>query len=152
MKESDFEDMFEKMKKPDVNVNPPKEIKLAILNYRKSALLTVGFVVLPAIFIFGMVMKYEFDVDLGIVLVVAEWIASFDRIAGLKWLGPFVLVGLPLVGIVLNALAITHVSYLAAARSIQVTVKLRWLNLSILVASLGVVGIIFLYIVAENCR
>jgi hypothetical protein len=78
MKESDFEDMFENMKKPDVNVNPPKEIKLAILNYRKSALLTVGFVVLPAIFIFGMVMKYEFDVDLGIVLVVAEWIAAFS--------------------------------------------------------------------------
>jgi hypothetical protein len=152
MKSDDVEKMLENMKKPEVEVTSPREIKLAILNYKKSAWLTIWLVVLPIIFVLSMIMKYSFGIDLGILLTIGEWVASFDDVAGLKWLGPLLLVGLPMLGIALNALAITHVSYQSLTKSIQVTVRLRWLNISILLVSLVIIGIIFLYALGENCN
>ena len=68
----------------------------------------------------------------------------------MEWLSPIVLVLLPLLGVVLNALAITHFALDALKKEVIITIKLRWLNILIMLICGGIVAVFVGYVMIEN--
>ncbi|MBI1768912.1 MAG: hypothetical protein HY015_09610 [Bacteroidetes bacterium] len=151
MSVEDFEKKLENMGKPEVkSVPPPMEIKLAIVNSQRSAALGIWFIVVPCYFLFCVFMKYYFHFNLGLFDTFIELMASLDKTPGMKFISPILLVGLPLAGIVLNVLAICHFSFDSTDKTLKISIKLRWLNIAILILSLALVGIFMGYAFVEN--
>ena len=77
--------------------------------------------------------------------------ALIDR-SPYRILSIFLLVGRPLGALALNLLAITHVQIDRLRRELQVTVKLKIINLILSAICLFILGMIFAHVVAENVR
>ena len=147
----DFEKKMENLQKPGAAaVQPPIDLKLAIVSASRSAAIGVWFVVVPCFFIACVVMKYLFHINLGLLDVFEETISALDRSPSSWWIQPVLLMGLPLVSIILNLLSITHFQWQPGSKALVITLKLRWMNLLILFLSLGIVMIFFLYLLTEN--
>ena len=150
MKTEDFEKKMEDLRVPEVNTTAPVELKLTILNAQRSAAIGIWFVVVPCFFLTCVVMKYFFHINLGLLDTFEEMIVAIDRNPGTWWVQPVLLIGLPIVSIILNALAITHFQWQPGTKSLLVTIKIRWMNILILAISLSIVMIFFLYLLTEN--
>ena len=146
----DFEKRLENMAKPAGSVQPPKEIKLAIVNAQSSATLGIWFVAVPCYFLFCVFMKYYFHINLGLFDTMVEMMSDLDKNPTMKWLSPILLMGLPLVGVALNGLSICHFSFQPDEKIFQISIKLRWLNIIVLLLSLGLICIFIGYVVIEN--
>jgi hypothetical protein len=150
MEAEDFKDKMENLKKPHVEIDPPAEIKLAILNAKRSATLGIWLVILPYVFLACMVMKYELNLNFGFLDAFSNLVGKLDESPILWWIQPLILFVLPTAGIILNALAIMHVSIDRIAKSITVTIKLKWLNLVIIGVSAAIICFFLLYLIGEN--
>ena len=151
MNSEDFEKKMEDLKKPGTDqVKEPIEIKLAILNAERSAAIGVWFVVVPCFFIACIAMKYLFHFNMGFLDTFEETMAELDRNPGTWWIQPVLLMGLPIVSIILNALSIMHFRWERLTRSLLITIKIRWFNLIILAVSAAIVMTFLLYLIVEN--
>lgn len=151
MRPEDFEKKLSDLKKPSVEeIKPPREIKLAVVNAQRSAAIGAWFVAVPCYFLFCVVMKYYFHLHIGLFNTMIEMMSQLDKSPAMRVLSPILLVGLPVTGVVLNALAIMHFSFVPATRSLLITIKLRWINLVVMSVSLCLVAIFLLYAIVEN--
>lgn len=145
-----FEKKMEDLKTPQVNPEPPPELKLAIINADRSAALGLWFIVLPYFLIGCMVVKYEFQVNLGLLDIITQAIHTIDNNPATWWLQPVLLIGLPILGVILNVLSITHFKWEKASSLLSVSIKLKWYNILVVMASLAIVGFLALYLIVEN--
>src|SRR5436190_8589406 len=152
MKPEDFEKKMEGLKAPKSEANPPKELRLATVSARRSAALGAWFVIVPWLFFIAMLLKHRFNVDFGLIDTVEEMMAALDRDPSTWWIGPFLILGLPMLSIIINTLAITHFKWESFTGSLIVSIRLKWINIAVLMVSLTIVGIFMLYLAAENCR
>jgi hypothetical protein len=86
---------------------------------------------------------------LGVFTIIEEFVASIDRACSFP-MSVLLLVGLPLLGILVNLLSILHARVEPGQRELVVTFKLQWKNIALLILSLGLVGIYLLYSLIEN--
>ena len=153
MKQEEFEKKLNELKAPSAeHIKPPMELKLAIVNAQRSATIGIWFIVVPYIFLAVMLLKYELDVNLGFLNAFAQAVGFIDGNPFLWWIQPLVLFGLPILGIVLNVLSITHFRWEPDTYSLTVTVKLRWFNVVVLFVSALIVTAFLLYLIGENLR
>ena len=152
MNPDDFEKKMEGLRTPKSETAPPQELRLAILSAQRSAAMGIWFVIVPCFFLMCVIMKYMFHVNLGIIDTFEEMISALDKNQGSGWIWPVMLMGLPIVSIVMNALAISHFKWEADTGSLIVSIRMKWLNLAVLIVSSTIVGIFLLYLVTENCR
>ena len=137
------------LKVPDVTPESHKrQLKLTLFDARKSAALAVWLVAVPCFFLFAVFMKHYFMIDLHIFTIIEESIASIDKT--IPMLSPILLVGFPLIAVLINALAILHVSIDRERREVIATVKVRWINLACILLGLTLIGIFISYVVIEN--
>jgi hypothetical protein len=151
MEEKDFLNKMENLKKPEVNAGASqRQVKLALLNTKKSAAWGTWFLVVPAFFFCCVAIKYLFHWNWGIADNFIEWIARLDHQGGTRWISPVFFVLLPAIGAVTNLLAIIHFGYDRLSKELIVTIRIRWVNIILAIISIGVVTIIFLYALTEN--
>lgn len=151
MNADEFEKHMENLQKPGADsVKPSIDIKLAVVNPQRSAAIGVWFIAVPCYFLFCIFMKYYFHFNIGIFDIIVEMMSDLDKNPNMWFLSPLLIVVLPLVGVVLNALAITHFSYAPVSRILQISIKLRWMNVLVLLVSLSLVSIFILYAIIEN--
>jgi lantibiotic transport system permease protein len=139
----DFEKQLENMAKPLGAVESPNEIKLAIVNAQRSATLGIWFIIVPCYFLFCAFLFYFFHLDHGFFGSIFVLLSMLENKA--QWMAPIVLVGLPLISFVLNALAISHFSVDRADGMIYVNIRLRWLNIVILLVRIAIVSLFIAY-------
>jgi hypothetical protein len=152
MKPGDFEKKMEGLKAPKSEVAAPKELRMAIVSARRSAALGAWFVIVPWLFFIAMVLKHMFNVNLGLINTFEEMMGALDRDPSTWWIGPFLILGLPVLSIIINTLAITHFKWESFSGSLVVSIRMKWINIAVLVVSFTIVGIFILYLAAENCR
>ena len=151
MDEKEFINKMDILKKPGFENNPPNNmLKFAIVNSKKSAAMGVWFLVVPLYFLLMVFMKYYFNVNLHVIDIFEDFIASFDRSPATKFITPLFFIGLPLIGIVINLLSIMFFEYDKKQKQINISIKLKWINILILLVSLGVLSIFMLYLITEN--
>lgn len=149
----DMDQTLKDMKTPEVgSLRHEQSIKLTILSARKSAAAGLWLILVPAFFLFSVCMKYYFKQNWHIIDTFEEMMSDLDRSSGTHFLSPLLFVGFPLLSIVLNALSLLHLQVDRLKRELIVTVKLRWVNLILLLVSAIIVSIFFLYSVTESVR
>jgi hypothetical protein len=151
MKDTDFEKQMENLKTPDTGTPEHQQIlKITILSATKSSRAAIIFIILPCLFLIGVFIKYKLGIDLKIFSTLEEIMAESDKSVYLKWISPLILVGLPLIGVVLNAVAITHFFWNRVRKELIITIKYRLANIILLILSAGVASVFVLYVIVEN--
>jgi hypothetical protein len=151
MEEENFLNKMENLTKPEVNADASRhQIKLALMNTRKSAAWGIWFLVVPAFFFCCVAVKYLLNWNWGIGDGFIEWMARIDHQTGTAWVSPVLFVLLPATGAVINLLAIVHFIYDRLTKELVVTIKIKWLNIILATISIGIIGIVLLYVIAEN--
>ena len=81
---------------------------------------------------------------------------GLDKTPGIDFMAPIVLVVLPIVCIIINALAITHVHYKknasgkTGAKEFVISIKLKTWNILLILISLAIVFVFIAYTMTEN--
>jgi lantibiotic transport system permease protein len=127
-----------------------RQLKLMLFDAKKSAALTVWLVAVPCFFLFAVFMKYSLRVDLRIFTIIEEFMASIDKSSGVPMMSALLLVGLPLVAVAVNVLSLLHITIDHEQNELVATIKLRWLNITLTIVCLGVIGIFLAYAILEN--
>jgi hypothetical protein len=153
MKENEFEKQMENLKTPNADTSSQQQIlKITLLNAKKSSRFGIAFIIIPCLFLFGVFLKYALGIDFKIFSSLEDEMAMLDKTSYLKWLSPLLLVGLPLAGIVINLLVITHFYWDRLKKEFIITIKYRLVNIILLLISISIVGIFILYAIGENMR
>src|SRR5471030_341397 len=115
MKDKDeFLKQMENLQIPNIDpMGHSKMVKMAIMNSERSAALGVWLVVVPCYFLLCVCMYYCFHqrVHTSWFASMYTMITSLNKTAYIDFLAPIVLFVLPIIAIIINALAITHVGY-----------------------------------------
>lgn len=156
MKEKDeFLKQMENLKIPEVNPQEhPQLVKMAIMNAGRSAALGAWLIVVPCYFLFCVFMYYFSHIRVGTSWFAAMFtlMSDLDKTRYIDFLGPVILVVLPIVCIIINALAITHVSLQkeGKVRQFNITIKVKRWNILLILLSLAIVAIFIAYVMIEN--
>lgn len=151
MEEDEFISKMDNLKKPGFSSKvPDNRLKLAIVNSKKSAALGVWFLIAPCYFLLMVFMKYYFNINLHVIDIFEDFIASMDRSLVTKFIPPLFFVVLPVAGIIINILSIMYFEYDKERKQINMSVKLKSLNILLIILSLTVISIFALYLVTEN--
>lgn len=121
-----------------------------LLNTRRSAILGLLLLVLPFLFVLGNLIEYVLKLNAGIIRKVIDLFIFFDQYPGLWFLGPLLLMGGPLLAVLLNLFSILHVHYEKKSNEVIFSLKVKWLNIMVLLVCVLIVGTLFLYLVVEN--
>lgn len=146
---------MENLEKPKIDISKHKEeLRLRLLNSKKSSRLGLVLIALPCLFIFGMLVKEYLGFDFGLFTYVYDALSENDRRYGdtsvVNWLFRLlVLAGLPL-AVYLNITSLLFVRYEKDLKELFITLKIRWLNLLIVIISLLVFFVFLNYLIAEN--
>ncbi len=142
---------MENLSIPDVKSDATKEVlKITLLNSRKSAHLGILLLLLPFLFFFGNVAKYNLGIDLGFISIFLSWIISLDTVPVVNWLIRFILLGGPVLAILFNLFAIMHMYTNRQTHEFIITLKLKWVNISIILLCGLILLLFFTYLVVEN--
>ena len=153
MEEKDFMNQMANLKKPDVQATASqRQIRLALLNTKKTAWWGLWILVIPVFFFCCVAIKYLFGWNWGLSNNFIEWMAKLDQQKSTSWLTPVLFVLLPGISAILNLLAIMHFTYEKMANEIMVTIKLRWLNIILALISMAVVALVLFYAITENAH
>ncbi len=151
MDEKEFINKMDNLRKPGFENNPPDNtLKLVILNSKRSAAIGVWFLAVPLYFLLMVFMKYYFNVNLHVIDIFEDFISSFDRSPATKFITPLFFIGLPIIGIAINLLSIMFFEYDKKQRRINISIKLKPINIILIIGSFAIVSIFILYLIAEN--
>jgi hypothetical protein len=151
MKDIEFEKRLENLETPVTeNIKHQQLLKITILNAKKSSQAGVIFIIIPCLFLLGVFIKYKLGIDFKIFTALEDLMVKFDKSIYLIWIAPLLLVGLPLISIVLNSLAITHFYWDKVKKELLITIKYRLANIILLLISIGIVAVFILYAIVEN--
>jgi hypothetical protein len=141
---------LESLKCPDLqSPSHQRRLKLVLTNARRSSWIGLVFIAFPCLFMFGVLLKYGFRLDLPLFTALEGRMAQIDHSA-LRFLSPLVLAGAPMAALILNLLAVMHFHFDRARSELQVSVKLRIINLGIIALCLLILAMLFVHAVAES--
>lgn len=158
MKDKDeFLKQMENLQVPDINPEQhPRMVKMAIMNAERSAALGVWLIVMPCYFLLCVFMYYFFHIHSGWFAAMFTLLSSLDKTPYIDFLGPLILVVLPIVCIIINALSIIHVQVekhgpqQSKAREFGITIKIKPLNILLILISLAVVFVFIAYVMTQS--
>ena len=142
---------LENMQKPDLLSDEHRDqLKLTLLNARKSANVGIILTILPCLFLLGVLLKYFLHLSIPAFTSLENWMAEIDKNPSLKFVVPVLLVGAPLTGLAINLLAILHFDWSQKTRELIITVKVKWKNIIVGLICLLILMCFFFYAVGEN--
>ena len=151
MEEKDFIKRMENLKKPEVNAGASqKQIRLAVLNAKRSAAWGIWFLITPIFFFSCVAIKYFLHWNWGVAGNFLDWMAGVDKSTAFPMVSILLFIILPGIGAIVNLLAILHFIYDKLTRELVVTIKLKWLNIFLAIISVAIIGMVLLYGISEN--
>lgn len=143
------EDVASKLGKLDLpnpeGIAHQQELKIPLLSYKRSSKAGLLLLLPPAVFVLVVTLKYQFMVLSSPFLNGVERL--FHALSDhwlLSYLIPVIFVGLPLVAMIVNFLAICHFAVDKETKELLITVKNRPLNLAIFLLAFAVLVYAFL--------
>jgi len=147
----DFLKRLETLAKPQFSSEGHRwHLRLALMSARRSSRLGYVLVLLPGLFLLGVLLKYWLGLNLGLFDWMENEMSRLDQNPWTKWAAPLLLLAGPVVGLVLNLLALLHVGYDRREQEVLVRLKLRWPNLIVAAVCLLVLLVFMGYLLAEN--
>jgi hypothetical protein len=136
MKNEDVENMLTRMQMPETEkIMQPRELKIPFLSYKKSSKAGLWLLLLPLTFAVTLFLKTGLGLNSGYLDLVRRFFAAIDDNAALTYLIPLIFIGLPLIAMIINAMAICHFQQNKTAKELLITIKYRPLNIAIFLFS-----------------
>lgn len=136
MKHSDEEGPLKRMDLPRTDkVGHQQELKIPLLSYKRSSRAGLWLLAVPFIFAVTAILKYYWGVSLPASDLLVDF---FDYVSGNQFLTiliPIIFVGLPLLVMTINFLAICHFASVREKRELLVTIKYRPVNIAMFLFS-----------------
>jgi hypothetical protein len=145
-----LEDYLSNLGKPVPPMPEQKEIlKVTLMNARKSSIIGLILVALPAILISLFIIQHVFNLDHGLTNWVERGTASIsDKSRAILFF--IFLVGFPLLSVVINILSITHFRYDKGKRELDITIKARIWNMIVTAAGIALASFYTLHLLADS--
>lgn len=139
MKNDDFDNMLNHLQTPEPEkIMQHPELKIPLLSYRKSSKVGLWLLLLPVIFALTVFIKMILGVQSGYLDLPRKFFRAVDNNVVLTYFIPLIFVGLPLVAMIINVLAICHFQQDKKAKELIITIKYRPLNIAIFLISFAV--------------
>ena len=136
MKREGVDNMLSGMDLPNPeNIKHEQELKIPLLRFKRSSRAGLWLMVLPVIFAFTVVLKYELGISSTFLDIIGSIITAVDKNQFLTYLIPVIFVGLPLLAMIINLLAFCHFTYNKATQELLITVKYRPVSILIFLFS-----------------
>ncbi|MDB5139980.1 MAG: hypothetical protein JWR12_1896 [Mucilaginibacter sp.] len=150
MKDKDeFSKQMENLKVPDAKPGRHQEIiKMTVLNANRSAVMGIWLIVIPSYFLFCVVMEYYFHKNQALVDSMHQLMTGLSNKIYLRSIWAIVLIGMPVLSVILNMLAILHVQHNKMNNELIVTIKIKTLNLLLVFLSLAIITIFMTYAIS----
>jgi len=155
MEEKDLNKLLENMEQPKLDVHAHQdEFRLTLLNTKRSSMAGIILLILPFIFISGVVFNHYLGIQIPIIGNMYEWITDLDREYGdhsaLNWSVRLLLLFGPLIAGAVNLMAITHIRWEKVQKELIISFKMRWQNLLIIGICFFIFSIFFTYLTFAN--
>jgi len=142
-KSTEFEQQLENIGVPEIKPSHrQQQLKLTILNAKKSATISLWLLIVPFIVLFGGLMQSVFH----IVLPPWSWLVKYSPLMPL-WLRLAIFVSvviiLPLIAVFINVLGILWFKYDKAVHVLQIAVRMHRTNI-IIIMIVGILGLLFI--------
>lgn len=124
-------------------------LKVALMNARRSSLIGAILIILPGALIGLFLLQNSLHVLPG----VTRWLAgagTFLPLPARAVVAFGFLVGFPVLAVILNLLAITWYRYDRVRRELTVTVRMRWINVLIVIAGSALASFYVLHLLADT--
>lgn len=155
--EDEFLKKMENLQVPDINPHEhPKMVKMAIMNAERSAALGVWLIIVPCYFLLCVVMYYYFHAHAGWFGAMVALITGLDKTPFMDFLAPVIFLVLPVICIIINALAVTHVQIhkidplRSKVREIGITIKIKPWNILLILISLVILFAFISFVMTES--
>lgn len=145
MNKDEVDEMLSKLDVPrPEHLKHPQELKMPLLSYKKSSRAGLWLLTVPLTFVLIVFLKYRIGIASSLLSSVERFFVMIADHPVLTYLIPVIFVGLPLVAMVVNFLAICHFTYNKETRELHVTIKYRPLNIVVFLLSFAVLAYAFL--------
>ena len=139
MKKTNDDSPFEGMNLPDPgNPEHRQELKIPLLRYKKSSAAGLWLLSVPLLFALTVFLKYQFGILSPILNSIEGFFSYLSGNSVFTYLIPVIFVGLPLLAMILNFLAVCHFESVKDKRELLVTIKYRPVNIAIFLFSFAV--------------
>ena len=151
MERDDLIKKLQEMNKPQIiSESHQANLKLTLLNAKKSANIGIILVIIPCIFLLGILLKYLLHINIPAFTSFENWMSEIDKNQYLKIIFPLLFLGAPLVGLAINLLAILHFEFNSVAKELIITLKLKGKNIIIALICMLILLCFLIYAVGEN--
>ena len=151
MNKDEIKNKLENLEVPEIGSTLHKnKLRLTLLNMQRSHKIGYALIIIPVLFLLGVLLKYIFHFNIPVFNPLESLMAEWDKITFLKPVFPVLYLLLPLVALLMNLLASFHFSWNSQSRELNILYRFRWSNFIIIIFSLLILLIFFLYLVTEN--
>ncbi len=136
MKEDEVENMLNKMDIPEPgSIMNPGDFKIPLLSFKKSSRAGLWLLIVPLTFALTVFLKTVLGIKSGYLNYIQKFFSEIDNNKLLTYLIPLIFVGLPLLAMILNFLAICHFQRNKKMKELIITIKYRPLSIAIFLLS-----------------
>jgi len=144
---NDFEDKLENLTTPNADFVKHQEVlKIGMLNARKSARIGLIFILTPLLLIVLVYLKMKLLIQWDFFTKLQQFVTNQNQTLSMSWVSHILFLGLPILAILLNLLAITHFYVDKQKKELIITIRYRLKNLIVLLVSAVLLVIVFIYV------
>jgi len=149
--ENNFENKMENLNTPNADFVKHQEIlKIGMMNARKSARIGIIFILIPMLLVVLAYMKIKLLIHWDFFNNLHLFVSKQNQISFLSWISHIIILGLPILAIIINLLAISHFYIDKKNKELLITIRYRLNNLIVLLMSVVLLVMIFMYVLLLN--
>ena len=143
--ENNFKDKMENLNTPNTDFVKHQEIlKIGMMNARKSARIGIIFILIPIVLIILAYLKIKLLIHWDFFTRLHYFVSKQNQSSVLTWVSHIIFIGLPILAIIINLLAITHFYVDKQSKELIITIRYRLKNLIVLLISAVLLVIVFM--------
>jgi hypothetical protein len=145
--ENNFENKMENLNIPNTDfVKHQETLKIGLTNASKSARIGILFIALPLLLVVLAYLKIRLLVEFNFFNNIEQFVSQDAHSDPFSWIFHLLLLGLPIVAIIINLLAITHFYIHKPNKELIITIRYRLKNLIVIIVSAIVLITVLCYI------
>lgn len=144
---NNFEHKLEHLTIPNADsVKHQEVLKIGMLNARKSARIGLIFILIPLLLIVLVYLKMKLLIQWDFFAKIQAFVTNPNDSLSLNWVLHILFLGLPILAILLNLIAITHFYVDKQKKELIISIRYRLKNLIVLLISAVILVIVFIYV------
>ena len=145
--ENNFENKMENLNTPNTDFVKHQEIlKIGMMNSRKSARIGIIFILIPMLLIVIAFLKIKLLIHWDFFTRLNQYVSNQNQTSVFSWISHIIFIGLPILAIIINLLAITHFYIDKQNKELTITIRYRLKNLIVLLLSVALLILIFMWV------